>query len=88
MSYIMEIELCKSTLSLDQAISSVDDDDLTLIDKIPSGDYQEFMNSYENKIMLAAAIKKLPKDLQQIIDKLNAVFPTKDGDLLSYGKMV
>ncbi len=27
-------------------------------------------------------------DLQQIIDKLNAVFPTKDGDLLSYGKMV
>lgn len=65
---VMEIELCKSTLSLDQAISSVDDDDLTLIDKIPSGDYQEFMNSYENKIMLAAAIKKLPQDLQQIIE--------------------
>lgn len=65
---VMEIELCKSTLSLDQAISTVDDDDLTLIDKIPSGDYQEFMNSYENKIMLAEAIKKLPKDLQQIIE--------------------
>ena len=65
---VMEIELCKSTLSLDQAISSVDDDDLTLIDKIPAGDYQEFMNSYENKIMLAAAIKKLPEDLQQIIE--------------------
>lgn len=43
-------------------------DDLTLIDKIPSGDYQEFMNSYENKLMLAAAIKKLPKDLQQIVE--------------------
>lgn len=65
---VMEIELCKSTLSLDQAISSVDDDDLTLIDKIPSGDYQEFMNSYENKLMLAEAIKKLPHDLQQIIE--------------------
>ena len=65
---VMEIELCKSTLSLDQAISNVDDDDLTLIDKIPSGDYQEFMNSYENKMMLAAAIKKLPNDLQQIIE--------------------
>ena len=65
---VLEIELCKSTLSLDQAISSVDDDDLTLIDKIPSGDYQEFMNSYENKLMLAEAIKKLPKDLQQIIE--------------------
>lgn len=65
---VMEIELCKSTLSLDQAISTVDDDDLTLIDKIPAGDYQEFMNSYENKIMLAEAIKKLPKDLQQIVE--------------------
>ena len=65
---VMEIELCKSTLSLDQAISSVDDDDLTLIDKIPSGDYQDFMNSYENKIMLAEAIKKLPPDLQKIIE--------------------
>ena len=65
---VMEIELCKSTLSLDQAISSVDDDDLTLIDKIPSGDYQDFMNSYENKIMLSEAIKKLPPDLQKIIE--------------------
>lgn len=65
---VMELELCKSTLSLDQAISSVDDDDLTLIDKIPSGDYQEFMNSYENKLMLTAAIKKLPKDLQEIVE--------------------
>lgn len=65
---VMEIELCKTTLSLDQAVSSIDDDDLTLIDKIPSGDYQEFMNSYENKIMLAEAIKKLPKDLQEIVE--------------------
>lgn len=65
---VMEIELCKTTLSLDQAISSVEDDDLTLIDKIPSGDYQEFINSYENKIMLAQAIKKLPPELKEIIE--------------------
>ena len=65
---VMEIELCKTTLSLDQATSSVDDDDLALIDKIPAGDYQEFMNSYENKIMLAEAIKKLPRDLQEIVE--------------------
>lgn len=65
---VLEIELCKTTLSLDQAISSVDDDDITLIDKIPAGDYQEFMNSYENKIMLAQAIKKLPADLREIIE--------------------
>jgi RNA polymerase sigma-B factor len=65
---VMEIELCKTTLSLDQAVSSVEDDDLALIDKIPSGDYQEFLNSYENKIMLATAIDKLPSDLKQIIE--------------------
>ncbi len=65
---VLEIELCKTTLSLDQAISSVDDDDLTLIDKIPAGDYQEFMNSYENRIMLKQAIEKLPADLRQIIE--------------------
>lgn len=65
---VMSIELYKTTLSLDQAISSVDDDDLTLIDKIPAGDYQEFINSYENKIMLTQAIKKLPEDLREIIE--------------------
>lgn len=65
---VMEIELCKTTLSLDQAISSVDDDDLTLIDKIPSGDYQEIINSNENKIMLEQAIEKLPADLKEIIE--------------------
>lgn len=65
---VLEIELCKTTLSLDQAISSVDDDDITLIDKIPAGDYQEFMNSYENRIMLKQAIEKLPTDLREIIE--------------------
>ena len=65
---VLEIELCKTTLSLDQAISSVDDEDLTLIDKIPSGDYQEFINSYEDKIMLEQAIEKLPPDLKEIIE--------------------
>ena len=65
---VLEIELCKTTLSLDQAISTVDDDDLTLIDKIPAGDYQEFMNSYENRIMLKQAIEKLPADLREIIE--------------------
>lgn len=65
---VLEIELCKTTLSLDQGISSVDDEDLTLLDKVPSGDYQEFLNSYENKIMLAQAIEKLPPELREIIE--------------------
>ena len=64
---VLEIEHCKSTLSLDQSFTS-EDDDISLLDKIPSGDYQEFLNSYEDKIMIAAAIKKLPKDLREIIE--------------------
>ena len=64
---VMEIEYCKTTLSLDQTLST-DDEELYLIDKIPAGDYQELMNSNENKIMLAAAIKKLPEDLRKILE--------------------
>lgn len=65
---VFEIEIYKSTLSLDQTVSSFEDEDLTLIDKIPAGDYQEFMNSYENKIMIAHAIEKLPHELKEIIE--------------------
>lgn len=65
---VMEIELCKTTLSLDQTTSNIDDDELTLLDKIPAGDYQEFLNSYDDKIMLSQAIQRLPQDLRQIIE--------------------
>ena len=39
-----------------------------MLDKIPAGDYQELMSSYEDKIMISSAIKKLPPDLRQIIE--------------------
>lgn len=64
---VIEIERCKSTLSLDQSFMS-DDEEMPLLDKIPANDYQEFMNSYENKIMLASTIKRLPPDLREIIE--------------------
>lgn len=64
---VIEIERCKSTLSLDQSFMQ-DDEDVSLLDKIPANDYQEFMNSYENKIMLASTIKKLPQELREIIE--------------------
>lgn len=64
---VIEIERCKSTLSLDQSFMQ-DDEDISLLDKIPANDYQEFMNSYENKIMLASTIKRLPPDLREIIE--------------------
>ena len=64
---VIEIERCKSTLSLDQSYMQ-DDEDTSLLDKIPANDYREFMNSYENKIMLATTIKKLPQELREIIE--------------------
>ena len=64
---VIEIERCKSTLSLDQSFLQ-EDEDISLLDKIPANDYQEFMNSYENKIMLASTIKRLPPDLWDIIE--------------------
>lgn len=64
---VIEIERCKSTLSLDQSFMQ-DDEDTSLLDKIPANDYREFMNSYENKIMLATTIKKLPQELREIIE--------------------
>ncbi|HNW26755.1 MAG TPA: sigma-70 family RNA polymerase sigma factor [Candidatus Gastranaerophilaceae bacterium] len=64
---IIEVDRRKSTLSLDQS-TIYDDEDTALIDKIPSGDYQEFMDSYEKKIMLSGAIKKLEPNLKEIIE--------------------
>ena len=64
---VTEIERCKSTLSLDQSLMQ-DDEDISLLDKIPANDYQEFMNAYENKIMLASTIQKLPPELREIIE--------------------
>lgn len=66
---VLELEALKSIFSLDQTVSNFnDDDDFTLIDKIPSGDYREFLASRENKIMLKDAINKLPNDLKEIIE--------------------
>lgn len=64
---IMNSDYIKSALSLDQ-YSSQDDEDSTLLDKIPSEDYQEFLKSYEDKIMLSEALYKLPKELRLIIE--------------------
>lgn len=64
---VIEIERCKSTLSLDQSFMQ-EDEDISLLDKIPANDYQEFMNAYENRIMLDSTIKRLPPDLREIIE--------------------
>lgn len=65
---VIEVDRRKSTLSLDQTYSSNEEDCFSLADKIPAGDYQEFLNAYEEKIMLAKAIQKLPKNLRDVIE--------------------
>lgn len=64
----IEVDRRKSTISLDQTFNTSDDDNMSLADKIPSGDHQEFLNSYEEKIMLSKAIEKLPEDLRAVIE--------------------
>jgi len=65
---IIEVDRRKSTISLDQTLSHEDDDTMSLADKIPSGDYQEFLNSYEEKIMLSNAISELKPKLKEVIE--------------------
>lgn len=65
---VIEVDRRKSTISLDQTFSFDDDDTMSLADKIPSGDYQEFLNSYEEKIMLSKAIAKLKPKMREAIE--------------------
>lgn len=65
---IIEVDRRKSTISLDQTFTFDDDDTMSLADKIPSGDYQEFLDSYEEKIMLSNAISKLKPKMREVIE--------------------
>jgi len=65
---VIEVDRRKSTISLDQTFTNNEEDCFSLADKIPAGDYQEFLNSYEEKIMLTKAIKKLPPHLKEVIE--------------------
>lgn len=65
---IIEVDRRKSTISLDQTFTFEDDDNISLADKIPSGDYQEFLDAYEEKIMLSKAISQLKPKLKEVIE--------------------
>jgi len=65
---IIEVDRRKSTISLDQTFKFDDDDSMSLADKIPSGDYQEFLNSYEQKLMLSRAISHLKPKMKEVIE--------------------
>lgn len=65
---IIEVDRRKSTISLDQTFTFDDDDSVSLADKIPSGDYQEFLDAYEEKIMLSKAINRLKPKMKEVIE--------------------
>ena len=65
---IIEVDRRKSTISLDQTFTLDDDDTMSLADKIPSGDYQEFLDAYEEKIMLSKAISQLNPKMKEVIE--------------------
>ena len=63
---IMQLMKERDILSLDQS-SSDEDEEISLLDKIPDGDYKVFLSNSENRLMLNAAIEKLPEDLREIL---------------------
>lgn len=63
---VLALDLSQEILSLDQNLTP-DDDDLSLMDKIPDGDYKDFLNNSENRLMLNSALAKLPDELKEIL---------------------
>ena len=63
---VLDIEQYKYLVSLDQTVANENED--ALLERIPSGDYQEFLSSYEDKIMIEEAINKLPEDLKEVLE--------------------
>ena len=64
---VLSLDLGQEILSLDQNPNNSEDDDLSLMDKIPDGDYKDFLSNSENRLMLNSALGKLPQDMKQIL---------------------
>lgn len=64
---VIKIDKYRFMISLDQS-ATTDEEETSLLDKIPYGDYQEIQSSRENKLMVEAAINKLPIELKQILE--------------------
>ena len=64
---VINIDKYKYMISLDQAIFA-DDEESTLLEKIPADDYLETQNQYETKLVVENAINKLKPDLKRILE--------------------
>ena len=69
--FILMLFLSAGRVDEVQIALPIQNDAVPVYSQIPGEDeidYQEFMNSYENKIMLSSTIQKLPPELRKIIE--------------------
>ena len=64
---VIDVERRKQTISLDQVISTNNDESLSLFDKIADDNHYNLESFQEDKILLNDAIKKLDVKLQEVI---------------------
>ena len=64
---VIDVERRKQTISLDQVISTNNDESLSLFDKIADDNHYNLESFQEDKILLNDAIKKLDIKLQEVI---------------------
>ncbi len=64
---VIDVERRKQTISLDQIISTGNDESLSLFDKIADDNHYNLESFHEDKILLNDAIKKLDVKLQEVI---------------------
>ncbi len=64
---VIDVERRKQTISLDQVISTGNDESLSLFDKIADDNHYNLESFQEDKILLNDAIKKLDVKLQEVV---------------------
>ena len=64
---VIDVERRKQTISLDQIISTGNDESLSLFDKIADDNHYNLESFHEDKILLNDAIKKLDVKLQEVV---------------------
>ena len=63
---VMSIPATKQLISLEQ-LSSFDEEDLSLIEKVSNDDSDDFLMDYDNRSILQDAFDALPEDMKKII---------------------
>lgn len=86
---VIEVEKRRHVISLEQIISYMDSDALSLSDKIPNENYSTALEYQENRIMIKSAINKLDEDLKEIIEMnfFKDISQTKISEILGISQM-